>query len=289
VFARLANGSATPVRAISGQAAKLSRSVHGIAFDEARDEIAITNPLAEAVLFFRGDADGEAAPVRIIQGPKTHLSRQFGTLDTLAVDPQNGDVYVPLKGRRGAVLVFPHGASGDVAPSRILMGPKTQLGSPHRLAIDPINNLLVIARRGERGGAGQTPAILIFDRNADSDTAPKAVIAGPKTDLIEPNGLTVDPVGRRIFVASTESTEGWAAALERGQEQRPGFIGVWSYEHTGDVAPLAVLRGPNSTLIRPRGVAVDPRYRELYVVDMVQTALLTFALPDLFGTNDPQK
>jgi len=49
--------------------------MHGIVFDEVHDEIAVTNPFAQAILFFPADASGEATPLRIIQGPKTHLIR----------------------------------------------------------------------------------------------------------------------------------------------------------------------------------------------------------------------
>ena len=59
---------------IEATAAKLSRTMHSIFFDQIHDEIVVTNPFAQAVLTFRGDANGEVPPIRIIQGPKTGLS-----------------------------------------------------------------------------------------------------------------------------------------------------------------------------------------------------------------------
>jgi DNA-binding beta-propeller fold protein YncE len=273
VFARLANGNAAPVRAIEGQAAKLSRSVHGIAYDKVHDEIVITNPLAEAVLFFRGGADGEEAPVRIIQGPKTLLSRQFGGLDNLAVDGVNGEVFVPLKDQGGAILVFRREAGGDVAPSRVLMGPKTRLNRVNRVAVDPVNNLLVVGTGDRR----EDPVLLLFNRTDEGDTAPRAVIAGSRTGLdapLEIHGLALHPEGKKIFAAMVEP--------EPGPTPKPGFVGVWGYGDAGNAPPLAVLKGPNSMIIRPRGVAVSPRHGEIYVVNMRQNALLTYALRDVF-------
>ena len=59
VFARLANGNAGPVRVIEGQGTKLSRTMHGIAYDAVRDEIIVPVHLAGAVLVFRAGASGE--------------------------------------------------------------------------------------------------------------------------------------------------------------------------------------------------------------------------------------
>ena len=69
----------------------------------------VGNPFAQAVLAFRGAANGQESPVRIIQGPKTTLN----TPDTLEVDPIHEELFVPEDDR---VLVFPVGANGDTAP-----------------------------------------------------------------------------------------------------------------------------------------------------------------------------
>ena len=42
----------------------LSRTTHGIAYDTTHDEIVAPNPLAAAIVIFRGGASGEEAPVR---------------------------------------------------------------------------------------------------------------------------------------------------------------------------------------------------------------------------------
>src|ERR1035437_5819027 len=102
---------------IAGQATKLSRTMHDIRYDEARDEIYVTNPFAQSILTFRGDAKGEMEPIRIIQGSKTRL----GKADTLEVDGVNNEIIVP---QGSEILVFPLDGNGNVAPLRILRGKK---------------------------------------------------------------------------------------------------------------------------------------------------------------------
>src|SRR3989442_15412694 len=101
---------------------RLSRTTHGIAYDTTHDEIVAPNPLAAAVVIFRGGASGEEAPVRTIQGARTGLSRP----ETVAVDEENNEIIVGDPGDR-RVLVYPQAADGDVAPVRVIQGPKTKL------------------------------------------------------------------------------------------------------------------------------------------------------------------
>ena len=56
--------------------------MHGIVYNERRDELVVPVALAGAILTFRGDVNGSEAPIRIIQGPKTRIVRP----DTLYVD-----------------------------------------------------------------------------------------------------------------------------------------------------------------------------------------------------------
>ena len=52
MFARLANGNVAPTRVIEGQGTSLSRTMHGVAYDEVNDEISIPVALGGAVLVF---------------------------------------------------------------------------------------------------------------------------------------------------------------------------------------------------------------------------------------------
>ena len=68
VFARSATENTPYLRSIEGQKSLLGRTMHDIAFDGIHDEIVVTSPLAQAILTFRGAANGEEAPIRIHSG-----------------------------------------------------------------------------------------------------------------------------------------------------------------------------------------------------------------------------
>src|SRR5215472_17942541 len=110
-FARLAGENTPPVRVLEGQKTLISRTMHGFGFDSIHDEICVTSPLAQAILTFRGGANGEEPPVRVIQGPHTQIqSTGYDGNDKMAMDPVNGEIYIPVATSEGAgkgvILVF---------------------------------------------------------------------------------------------------------------------------------------------------------------------------------------
>src|ERR1700680_2560671 len=96
-FARLAGENTPPVRALEGQKTLISRTMHGFSYNTRRDEIVIMSPLAQAVLIFRGGANGEEPPVRVIQGPHTQIQGGAGQgNDKVSIDPVNNEIYIPV-------------------------------------------------------------------------------------------------------------------------------------------------------------------------------------------------
>src|ERR1019366_10261799 len=154
-FPRLGLDNTPPVRALEGQKTLISRTMHGFAYDEPRDEIIVTSPLVQAVLVFRGGANGEEPPIRVIQGPHTQLR---GNTDRLEVDPVNNEIYVPL---RNAILVFPREGNGDVAPVRVIKGPDTMLKRAGSVAVDPVNNVIAVGLSGGEGEGATTEDVLV--------------------------------------------------------------------------------------------------------------------------------
>jgi len=254
----LANGNTAPVRVIEGGKTRLARTSHAIAFDDRNDEIVVPNPFAEAVLFFRGSASGDEAPVRAIQGPRTLLEDN----DELALDTVHGEVIVPT---RQAILVFSRLANGDVAPLRIIAGPKTRLNRARGIAVDPINNIIAVGNRDPNG-------ILIFNRTDQGDVAPRRIIAGPKTGIYATKGFSVNPA-RRQLIATVE-----ARGVQVNRSLGESFVGVWNYTDNGDIAPRAILKGPSTMLIAPRGAVLNLKDQEMYVIDKVQNGFYAFAL-----------
>jgi len=257
IFARLANGNVAPVRVIEGGHTRLSRTSHAIAFDEKNDEILVPNPLAEAVLVFRGNASGDEAPIRTIQGPHTFLQDN----DELALDSVHDEIIVPT---RQAVLVFSRTANGDVAPLRIIAGPKTRLNRARGVAVDPVNNIIAIGNSDPQG-------ILIFNRTDEGDVPPRSIISGPKTGIYAPKGFTIIPE-RKELIATIE-----ARGVQVSRNLGESFVGIWNYTDNGDIPPKATIKGETTMLIAPRGAALDFKHQEIFVIDKIQNAFFAYS------------
>jgi len=253
----MAGENARPTRLIYGQKTMLARTMHDIRYDATEDEIYVANPFAQALLAFRGGADGQEPPIRVIQGPSTQLRRA----DRLELDTVNREIVVPEGDR---ILVFPMGRGGDVAPLRVLTGSQTRLRSTSTVVVDPIHNLMV-----HSSGS----AIIIHNRTDVGNTKPRAVIEGPKTEIVKINQMQL------------YAPKGWIVATMPGgdgAEPEGVFVGIWSVKDNGDVAPRWKIAGPESQLKRPRGVAVNAIHKEIYVADMRLNSVLTYYFPEIF-------
>lgn len=239
----------------------MARTAHGSDYDPVHDEFMIPNFYAQSIQIYRGDADGEVAPVRIIQGPKTTLVNP----DKVMMDHVNDEIYVPQGSR---VVVFDGRAQGDVAPKRVL-GPIPGLGASI-VDIDPVHNLLVVG--GSAGGRGAR--FQIFDRTASGNVKPLRVIQGPNTGLQRLQGpMAVQPT-RGLIIAGVRTME------ELGGPDN--FVGVWDIFAEGDAPPLYRIGGPNITLQQVRGVTLNPKHKELIVSDKRINGVLTYYFPEIF-------
>jgi hypothetical protein len=275
---------------IQGQSTRLSRTTHGIAYDATHDEIVAPNPLAAAVVIFRGGAAGEEAPARTIQGARSGLSRP----ETVAVDEVNGEIFVGDPGDR-RVLVYKRDADGDTAPVRTIQGDKTKLLQIVGIAVDPVRNLLVVSTYSRL--AGGITGLLIFNRTDAGNVAPLRVIAGPKTGVTRLRQIGLDPETGRIFVAAINNEylppydvdkprAGLAPDLDlpspwnTGSE---GFVGVWNDTgDDGDVAPHSIIKGRSTGIVHPAGVTFNAKDGEVIAPDAVWNGLFTFLKPELF-------
>jgi DNA-binding beta-propeller fold protein YncE len=269
-FQRTADKNALPVRTIQGSNSKTNRTMHAIAYDELHDEIVVPSRAGQAIMTFRGAANGNEAPIRIIQGPKTGL-RQF---DKLAVDPVNDEVYVFFGGQ---VVFFDRTANGDVAPKRVLNPPGMRA---NQARVDPIHNLLIV------GGGDK---LWIFDRTAQGpDAKPKAVIGGPKSGLRVGQGMTLYPPTGKILVnvpgGEDEGRNETEAFTPEQIASERSFVGVWSIDDSGDVPPQWTIAGPKGALRQPRGLTLDPKNKTVIVSDKYLNAVLTYSFPELFDT-----
>jgi len=190
VYRPNAQGKEEPHRFIQGPKTGMS-DPHGIFVDTKNDEIVVTNhhsshqietgvhaatlnfrhmlqstgrfKLASITVYSR-TAEGDAAPLRTIQGPKTGLNLPLGVV----VDPDR-DVILVANDQTHSILAFSRTAQGDVAPLYAIEGPATELKNPGALQIDRENNELWVTNWGDH-------SVTIYARDARGNVAPLRTI-----------------------------------------------------------------------------------------------------------------
>ncbi len=226
--------------------------MHDLAYDAIHDEICVSSPFAQAILTFRGAAEGHERPLRVIQGPHTQIVSERG-LDKVTIDPVNNEIYVATSENK--ILVFPREANGDVAPIRVLGGPDTGFSGRPTIRVEPNRNLLLVTGEGGNG------TMLIFDRNASGNAKPRARLRGPAGNQFEVyKGLVITHAVDSIY--------------------------AWRLDDTGDnVRPLLRIRAPlgaQAETTTQRGVALDPLHKEVIIGTAAGNQVMTFLVPELF-------
>jgi hypothetical protein len=269
-FARLAGENTPPVRVLEGQKTLISRTMHGFAYDAPHDEIVVMSPLAQAVLTFRGGASGEEPPIRVIQGPHTQIQgTAYGANAIVTIDPVNNEIYVPVV--PNVMLVFDRNANGDATPKRILRGGPIDISGQTGVGVDPVHNLLLMNARG---------AMYIFERTASGDDQPKAVIRGPKSGMGNVHEFQV-------------TSKGWLIAGGGDFAGGTGFVGAWSINDNGDVAPHWKIPVQQLTGYVPYSIVLDPVHQEMMMAaagrsnkirppNGIMNTVITFSWPEIF-------
>ena len=135
---------------------------------------------------------GDAAPLRIIQGPHTLLNLPDG----LYRDPVSGEIIVANSGD-DSVLFFDKDASGDAAPVRVLKGPATKFKGPAGVSIDAKRNELWVA-------SWDSHIAGVFPRTANGNVAPLRVIrtapeSAPLASMGRIGAVAYDPKRKEIL------------------------------------------------------------------------------------------
>jgi DNA-binding beta-propeller fold protein YncE len=156
VFRKGANGDEKPLRVIEGQRTGLA-DVHGVAVDAQRKLLFVGNwgnssnykvagsgkHLPPSITVYALDANGDAAPLRTIQGPKTQLN----WMGAFSLDPETGNLWV-ANDVGNSVLVFRGTDNGDAAPMKFIKGDKTGLDHPAGISIDTKNKEVWVSNMG---------------------------------------------------------------------------------------------------------------------------------------------
>ena len=179
VYSKTASGDAKPIRLIEGPKTRFS-DVHGIAIDTKNKLLYVNNwgnvsdyKVAgsghfepPSISVYPTTADGDTAPLRVIQGAKTQLDWP----GAMSVDPDTGDLYV-ANDMGQSILVFRRTDRGDVAPARVVKGPRTHLSYPAGVFVDARNKELWASNLGNSTAT-------VYPLTADGDVAPLRMIRG---------------------------------------------------------------------------------------------------------------
>jgi DNA-binding beta-propeller fold protein YncE len=251
VFPRNAEGNVKPMRELS-----TPHGTFGIAVDEEAQELFLTVQHEHAVVVYRKQAEGREKELRRIEGPKTQLEDPHG----IALDTKNGVIYVsshgnynerqkPGTGRfdKPSITAYPLKGSGDIAPLRIIEGPKTRMNWPAAMAFDPVTGDLFVANDVD-------DSILVFGPDDEGDVAPKRMIRGPRTGIKNPTGVYLDEKNREVWVASMGNHSAT----------------VYPINASGNQSPLRTIRSaPRDKLAlaigNPGAVAYDSKRKEILV------------------------
>ena len=188
VFAADANGNAAPVRTIGG-VHTLMHDPLGIVVDGqgyvyvANACCGIGGSFRYRINVYAPGANGDVPPARIIGGPKTALRTPSGV--ALAA---NGNIYVSNsfdipQHVEHRVTEFAAGAKGNVAPSRIIKGPRTKLNNPVGIALDGDENAYVLNH--------DSSSVTMYGPDERGDAPPDGVIAGNNTQFSYLTGIAI--------------------------------------------------------------------------------------------------
>lgn len=124
-------------------------------------------------------------------------------------------------------------------PKRLVQGDKTALQFNNGLYVDP-NNGDIYSVESDTGDK-----MVVFSREADGNVPPKRILHTPHRVY----NVAVDETRRELFVTV----------------EYPPEVVVYRKEAAGDEQPIRRIRGDNTGLDAPHGIAVDEKNQLLYV------------------------
>ncbi len=246
------------------------------------DMYSVESDTGDKMVVFSEDAGGNVAPKRILNTDHRVYS--------IAVDEVREELFITVE-YPPEVVVYSKTASDDDVAIRRIVGDRTQLETPHGIAVDSNLGLLYVNNWGhatdfgdsrggttghEDNGRNISPvgdsssgrynpsSITIYSVEANGDVAPIRVIEGDRTQLNWPGNMTVDQETGDLYVANDMDHS----------------ILIFTNLDTadGNVAPTRVIKGDRTKLVHPTGVAVDPVNQELWVSNLGNASGVAFSL-----------
>lgn len=227
-----------------------------------------------------------------VQSSITPNNAGMSTLNRTQAPLEPGKIVVALS-NQSTVVTFPANGNGNIRPTSVLSGPKTDLLYPGGLYAGADGTLYVIVYSCPNTNC-RHDAVNIYAPRAKRDVAPARQIVGDKTGLYYASAITLDSQGN-IYVANGSSITVYAPSasgndpplrtisgnktgLEIPQGLAVSSSGVLfvANEHSnaitayaagasGNAAPIATIQGNATSLHGPWGVALD-KHGHIYAV-----------------------
>ena len=180
---------------------------------------------------------GDMTPVRMLFDP-------YPSFNGVALDP-GGDLVLFSDTNRKSLLLYPTSAAGAgttaAEPLRQIMGPDTGIGFVSGVAIDPDRRELMTVNNDVED------RMVVFDYDDHGNVTPK----------------------RTLYVPH----QSWGLALSTKRDevvmsvQTPNMIVWYKRDAKGLQPPVRVVRGHNTTMADPHGVAIDEVNDEVFVAN----------------------
>jgi len=272
------------------------------------------------IAVFARSATENTPYLRSIEGEKSLLGR---TMHDIAFDGIHDEI-VATSPLAQAILSFRGAASGEEAPLRVIQGDKTQIramvrkvtspdayvgaGATAKLTIDPVHNEILLASPDQD--------ILVFDRMANGNVAPKRVLGGPDTQLVlgDQTPIRVDPIHNLLIVPSGSGYTGSKILVfdrtASGNTPPVGFIKgpvrmgeqfdiyaptmklvthtnnnieIWKIPQKGESdEPPVKIPAPLGRQSSDIGITLDPLHKEVIIATAAGNAIMTFYVPEVF-------
>jgi DNA-binding beta-propeller fold protein YncE len=241
----------------------------GLTLNPAVDQFALSVQQLSMVAFYRREASGLEAPLRIIEGPDTGLADPHG----IHWDVQHRELIVANHGNSSVIAsysaydagvsskalsagghflppsltIFEDSAKGNAKPVRTIQGPHTHLNWPMGVDLDEQHDEIAVADNGDN-------SVVIFRRPDSGDVTPLRIIRGPRTGIASPMGVAIDVKNDEIWVANYGDHT----------------AAVYARTANGNVAPKRVIRNapegtPTGGFGNPYAVAYDSKRDQLLV------------------------
>lgn len=253
VYQRTDTGDVAFVRSIQGTATGL-KGPAGIALDDVNDEIAVANISNNSITFYNRTDDGNQAPKRILQGDQTGLRGPGG----IYLSPSQDEIGV-VNGGNNSITFYQSSIGGNQAPTRFIQGPDTGLSSPCGIAHDSTNHEVFVTNSINN-------SVTVYNDTDggpnNHDVFPKRVIAGRRTGLSTPCGISADPANNEIAVSNAGGNS----------------ITFYSLNASGDAFPVRRLEGNATGLSAPTDVALDSNGKTIVVTNSQNNSVTTHDL-----------